>query len=102
MTSVVMCFGGERLAAVTCRFEAELFYFSDCIRQNKDPEPSGYEGLADVRIIEAIYKSARTGRMVVLPEISKDRRPTKRQEINRPAHVLPKTVNAKSPSGKAA
>jgi glucose-fructose oxidoreductase len=84
------------------QFAAELVYFSDCILRNQEPEPSGYEGLADVRIIEAIYKSARTGRMVVLPETSKTRRPTKRQEINRPAHGLPKTVNAKSPSGKAA
>jgi glucose-fructose oxidoreductase len=84
------------------QFAAELVYFSDCILKNKDPEPSGYEGLIDVRIVEAIYKSARTGRMVVLPEMSKTRRPTKRQQISRPAHGLPKTVNAKSPSGKAA
>ena len=152
MTSVVMCFAGERLATFTCsfgaapvgnytlagtkgtlvadpayeyseglshrvtinektktikfpkrdQFAAELVYFSDCILKNKDPEPSGYEGLIDVRIVEAIYKSARTGRMVVLPEMSKTRRPTKRQQISRPAHGLPKTVNAKSPSGKAA
>ena len=29
---------------------------------NKEPEPSGLEGLADVRIVRAIYESARTGR----------------------------------------
>ena len=32
---------------------AELIYFSDCIRRNKRPEPSGKEGLLDVRIIDA-------------------------------------------------
>ena len=33
---------------------AELIYFSDCIRRNKRPEPSGKEGLLDVRIIDAL------------------------------------------------
>jgi glucose-fructose oxidoreductase len=84
------------------QFAAELVYFSNCILQNKEPEPSGYEGLADVRVIEAIYESARTGRLVSLPPFSKKRRPSPNQEIRRPAHGLPKTVNAKSPSGEAA
>ncbi|HEY4309659.1 MAG TPA: hypothetical protein VGN12_09440 [Pirellulales bacterium] len=32
---------------------AEIIYSSDCIRKNKKPEPSGQEGLLDVRIIDA-------------------------------------------------
>lgn len=84
------------------QFAAEIVYFSDCILRNKEPEPSGYEGLADVRVIEAIYESVRTGRLVRLPPFSKKLRPTPQQEIQRPAHGLPKTVNAKSPSGEAA
>ena len=44
------------------QFAPELIYFSDCITGNKDPEPSGTEGLADVRIIEALYRSARSGK----------------------------------------
>ncbi|MGZ3709862.1 MAG: Gfo/Idh/MocA family protein, partial [Bdellovibrionota bacterium] len=34
-------------------FAPEIDYFSDCILKNLEPEPSGIEGLADVRIIEA-------------------------------------------------
>ena len=84
------------------QFAAELVYFSDCILLNKDPEPSGLEGLADVRIVEAIYESARTRRVIELPELPAKKRPTIRQEIHRPAHGKPKTVRAKSPSGEAA
>ena len=33
--------------------------FAACIREDRDPEPSGREGLADLRVIEAIEASAR-------------------------------------------
>lgn len=49
------------------QFATQLLYFSDCIRQNTDPEPSGEDGLQDVRIVEAIYESAETGKAVQLP-----------------------------------
>lgn len=84
------------------QFAAEIVYFSDCILHNKEPEPSGLEGLADVRIVEAIYESAKTRKMVELPEMPAKKRPTIRQEIHRPAHGKPKTVRTKSPSGEAA
>jgi glucose-fructose oxidoreductase len=84
------------------QFAAELVYFSDCILQDKEPEPSGVEGLADVRIIEAIYESAHIAKPVHLPPFSNRTRPTPRQEIARPAHGLPKTVKVKSASGEAA
>ena len=44
----------------------ELMHFSDCVMTGRDPQPSGREGLADVRIIRALYRSARTGRPVRL------------------------------------
>jgi predicted dehydrogenase len=84
------------------QFAAELVYFSDCVLRNKEPEPSGYEGLADVRIIEAIHRSARTGKVVTLPPMWRQRRPTPHQEIRRPSHGMPETVKVKSPSGEAA
>jgi predicted dehydrogenase len=84
------------------QFAAEIVYFSDCILQNKEPEPSGQEGLADVRIVRAIYESARTGKTVDLPDFPHKRWPTLQQEIHRPAHGKPETVNAESPSGEAA
>src|SRR5207245_9798673 len=40
------------------QFAPELIYFSDCIIKDKEPEPSGVEGLQDVRIIRALYRSA--------------------------------------------
>ena len=84
------------------QFAAEIDYFSDCILQNKVPEPSGLEGLADVRIVQAIYQSAKTKKVIEIPELPEKRRPTKGQEIHRPAHDKPETVKTKSPSGEAA
>jgi predicted dehydrogenase len=84
------------------QFAAEIMYFSDCILKNKDPEPSGREGLADVRIVRAIYESARSGKAVELPDFPHKHWPTMRQEIHRPAHGKPETVNAESRSGEAA
>jgi predicted dehydrogenase len=84
------------------QFAAEISYFSDCILKNREPETSGEEGLADVRIIEAIYESARDGKVVTLPKLTKERRPSLAQEIHKPAHDKPKTVNVESPSGEAA
>jgi predicted dehydrogenase len=81
------------------QFAAELVYFSDCILKNKEPEPSGMEGLADVRIVEAIYRSIREQKAVELPSFPQKERPGPHQEIHRPAHGKPSTVRAKSPSG---
>src|SRR5262245_45638073 len=67
------------------QFAAELAYFSDCILKDRQPEPSGEEGLQDVRIVQALYQSARTGRSVRIPPFAKWKRPTKRQRISRPA-----------------
>jgi predicted dehydrogenase len=84
------------------QFAAELVYFSDCILKDKTPEPSGLEGLADVRIVEAIYESVRTKKPVHIPELPGKKRPTINQEIHRPAHGKPRMVQAKPPSRKAA
>jgi len=82
------------------QFAAELVYFSDCILKNKEPEPNGLEGLADVRVVRAAYESARTGRVVELPALPPKKRPTSQQEIQRAPHAKPQTVNVKSPSGE--
>jgi len=84
------------------QFAAEILYFSDCILQDKDPEPSGLEGLADVRIVQAIYESAKMKKVVDIPQPPRKQRPSKSQEIHRPAHGKPETVKTKSPSGEAA
>ena len=79
------------------QFAAELIYFSDCIREGREPEPSGTEGLADVRIINAIYESARCGKPVKIEPVHKHTRPRKAQEIKRPPVKKPETVGASSP-----
>jgi predicted dehydrogenase len=66
------------------QFAPELLYFSDCILKNRQPEPSGEEGLADVRIIEAMHRSAQSGRWISLPAQPRKPRPTLRQEKRRP------------------
>ena len=80
------------------QFAPELVYFSDCILRGREPEPSGAEGLADVRAIEALYKSARTGRPVAIKPVEKTQRPSLRQEIQRPPVRKPKEVRVSAPS----
>jgi hypothetical protein len=53
------------------------------IIEDKDPEPSGLEGLADVRIIRALNRSARIGEPVKLGDFEKSARPGPEQEIRR-------------------
>lgn len=77
------------------QFAPELLYFSDCILKNRTPEPDGREGLADVRIIEALHRSIATGRAVTVEPPRRKRRPTLAQEIRRPAvRREPKLVDA--------
>lgn len=83
--------------AMKDQFAPELIYFSDCILKNHKPEPSGTEGLADVRIIEALYHSAATGKSVKLNEFQAHARPTEEQVIIRPAVKKPELVHADSP-----
>jgi predicted dehydrogenase len=79
------------------QFAPQLLHFSRCILKNQDPEPSGEEGLADVRIIEALYKSAETGSRVELPPFFRKERPTSEQETYRPKAKEPELVNVASP-----
>jgi predicted dehydrogenase len=44
----------------------EFAYFSDCILKNIELEPSGYEGLTDVKIIHALHESITLGQFVKL------------------------------------
>ncbi|MBS1969528.1 MAG: Gfo/Idh/MocA family oxidoreductase [Bdellovibrionales bacterium] len=80
------------------QFGPELKYFSDCILKNREPEPSAEEGLLDVRVIEAIYESAETGRPVRLDHKRKSVRPSLRQSNRRPMHREPKLVHARAES----
>jgi len=80
------------------QFGAEITYFSNCILKDTDPEPSGEEGLADVRIIRALYHSAENGKPVKLRPFEREERPTIAQEIELPPISKPELVHAESPS----
>jgi len=48
------------------QFVGQLDHLSECIKTGRKPIVPGEEGLADMRVIEAIYRSAREGRTVTL------------------------------------
>jgi predicted dehydrogenase len=78
------------------QFAAELLHFSDCILNDRTPEPSGEEGLQDVRIVQALYESAKTGKAVQIPPFKEGKRPTGRQRITRPGIKKPHLVKVQS------
>jgi predicted dehydrogenase len=47
-------------------YDAQMAYFINCIRKNKNPVPGAAEGLTNMKIVDAAYKSARTGKVVNL------------------------------------
>ncbi|HEY4186434.1 MAG TPA: Gfo/Idh/MocA family oxidoreductase [Polyangia bacterium] len=53
------------------QFALEMDHFAACIRDDKVPLTGGEEGLQDMRVIAAIYDSARRGHVVKLPRIEK-------------------------------
>jgi glucose-fructose oxidoreductase len=79
------------------QFAAELVYFSDGIRQNRDPEPSGMEGAWDVRIVNAIYESASRGESISLRAFEGDPRPSSAQAMSLPPVRKPDVVNVDEP-----
>jgi predicted dehydrogenase len=80
------------------QFAPQLLHFSDCILKDRRPEPSGEEGRQDVRIVEALYKSAKTGRAIRIPPFRDTQQPTGRQRIVRPGIRKPKLVAVQSAS----
>jgi predicted dehydrogenase len=148
MTSVVLRFPGERLAAFSCSFgsapasnfrvvgtEGDLFvdraytfkgeryhnvtragktervrfadtdqfaplllHFSDCVRQARDPEPDGTEGLIDALIIEGLHASLENGTWVQFELPDRDRRPDLSMAMRCPPVHDPDLVEATDPT----
>lgn len=73
---------------------AEIAEFAACIREDRDPEPSGREGLADLRVVDAIIESIESGKRVAITPVERSRRPSLRQERHKPAHGKPDLVDA--------
>lgn len=83
------------------QFGGEIEYFSRCILQDQAPEPSGQEGLADLRIVQALLESARSGKTVQLGPFEKRARPGEEQKMEkRPVKPETDLVHAQSASGQ--
>lgn len=76
----------------------ELLYFSDCIIEDREPEPNGVEGLADVRVINGLQRSAASGSLVSLRPVGVGKRPSIEQEEKRPPVEHQELVHAEGPS----
>jgi predicted dehydrogenase len=76
---------------------AEIEYFARCVRDDVDPEPSGWEGLADVRILQAIQQSTRFGRAVPIEPILRPKRPYLGQEIDIEPSAPARLVGVRQP-----
>jgi predicted dehydrogenase len=82
------------------QFAPELEYFSSCILEDREPEPDAEEAIDDLRVVEAILQSARSGKCVPLEPRQRARRPSMSLESKKPAVGKEQPVNAPSPSLK--
>jgi glucose-fructose oxidoreductase len=80
------------------QFAPELLHFSDCILADKEPEPNGLEGLADILVIEAINESLMTGKAITVKSVDKQARPGMEQVQKKPGIDKPKLVHVQSGS----
>lgn len=80
------------------QFAPQLIYFSHCVKDDRQPEPSGTEGLLDVQIIEALRRSARSGRSIALRLPAKRIRPDISLRMHRPPVSKPQGVHTESPT----
>ncbi len=76
-------------------FAGETKYFSDCVLDDKDPEPDGEEGLCDVCVINAIEKSIVSGKVEAVEQVARTKRPARNQVQKLPASKPPELVDAK-------
>lgn len=79
------------------QFAAEIAYFSDCILNGKDPEPSAEEGCWDVGVVSALYKSAEEGAPVKLQNFGPEAEPIRAQGQDHPPVDEPELVAVEKP-----
>ena len=49
-------------------YDTQLKYFVECIKSNEIPKPGGREGLVNMKVVDAAYESARTGKVVEIKQ----------------------------------
>ena len=80
------------------QFAPELSYFSGCVLKDREPEPRGLEGLADVRVVNALLESQKSGRSVRLQALDIGKRSGIDEEIHKPPVSKPELVHVQAPS----
>jgi len=45
-------------------YDAQMAHFIECIRKNKTPNPGAMEGIMNMKVVDAAYKSSKTGKVV--------------------------------------
>ncbi len=88
----------EKMYDEVDQFAGETKYFSDCVLNNKEPEPDGEEGLCDVAVIKAIEKSIASGKVEAVEQIARAKRPKREQVQKLSASKPPELVDAKPAS----
>ena len=82
----------------TDHFGGELKYFSDCILNDRDPEPDGEEGYADVRVLEGILRALASGEPQALEPFTRTKRiDVASQRETLAAQKSPELVHASNP-----
>ena len=91
----------SRSEGATDQFGGEMRYFSECILHGRDPEPDAEEGLADLCIIDGIWRAIESGRPEPLAPFDRSRRiDTEAQKQTLSAVSKPKPIHAANPSAK--
>lgn len=88
----------EQAFDATDQFGGELQYFSDCILNDREPEPNGEEGLADVRVLAAIERALESGQPQNLGPFQRQGRMETAQVRKLPPVPSPELVDAAEPS----
>ena len=84
----------------TDQFGGELKYFSDCILDDRSPEPDGEEALCDLVVIEAIVTALQSRQSVPIAPVIRSRRIDPEFQVQTLRAVSPPDpVNAASPTG---
>ena len=82
----------------TDHFGGQMKYFSDCILNDREVEPDGEEGFADVRVLEGVLRALKTGGSVTLEPFNRTKRiDTAAQKETLPAVTSPDLVNTSNP-----
>ena len=68
---------------ITDHFAIEIWDFLDAVQNNRKPEVDGWDGLATLALVEAIYESSWSGRAIKIADVLSGEAPTSwQQEID--------------------